>query len=137
MGNDTSLFQLIEYMLEEYPVRDGVSHPLEITLKQTVASPVGESFKNWLMWLLENGKIDLFADILKLLGRIDPAEIGDWYLDVVKAALESSSITIRDAAVFAIESWSVLFGDRKSLVLLQNHHEETPWLREYIERVCS
>ena len=134
--NDTSLFQFIEYMLGEYPVRDGVSHPLENTLKQTVASSVGESFKNWLMQLLENGKMDLFADLLQLLGRLDPTEIGDWYLEVTKVALESPSITVRDAAVSAIESWFVLFGDRKSLALLQSHHEETAWLREYIERLC-
>jgi len=134
MGNNASLFQLfIESMLRKYPVEYQVPHPLEDILKEFIAA-AGDSFRVWLLELLTDGNI-MFADLLKLLGRIDPAVIGDWYLSLTKCALEHPSDTIRSAAVSAIESWSELFGDKKSLALLQDHHEESPWLRERITQL--
>jgi len=112
------------------PVEDGVSHPSE----------------PWLARFLEqHGTMALYsemfegrlgaaraASLLRLLGRQKPQDPG-MREKILRAALASSSIEVRDAAVQAAELWE----DHTAIEVLRSHVEQTRWLADYINRVLQ
>jgi len=122
---------LIKSLIEDYPVEDGYSHPAEEILKEVIFED-NIAFKEWLLQLEKEDEA-LFAEVLRLLGRIEPTQIEDWYLEIAKIALANSNIEVRDAAVQAIELWAT----PKAFSLLREHCEQTSWLKEYIDRIIK
>ena len=122
---------LIKSLIEDYPVEDGYSHPAEEILKEVIFED-NIAFKEWLLQLEKENEA-LFAEVLRLLGRIEPTQIEDWYLEIAKIALANPNIEVRDAAVQAIELWAT----PKAFSLLREHCEQTSWLKEYIDRIIK
>ena len=71
-------------------------------------------------------------DLLRLLGRQEAKNVpSDWFSEVVRRALCSDEIQLRDAAVQAVEL--LQFDD--ALTILAEHKESSPWLADHMARV--
>lgn len=110
------------------PVEDGVNHPAEALLEA-----YWEEHPDHLPWseaLEEAARPSLFADFLRLAGRVRPSErkLRDRLLE---EGLASVSVEVRDAAAQAAELWA----DSSAAAALARHREDVPWLADYIERV--
>ncbi|HVQ74449.1 MAG TPA: hypothetical protein VMT79_02815 [Candidatus Binatia bacterium] len=116
--------------VEQEPVEDGVSHPAEPWVARLLHQYGAAQFH---AEMFEKGRsAPLVASLLRLLGRQKP-EPSDVRDRILGAALASSSIEIRDAAVQAAELW----GDRTAIDMLRGHVEENQWLADYIGRVLE
>lgn len=116
--------------IEQEPVEDGVLHPAEPRLAEFLrqygaATLYAEMFEG-------RRSATLVASLLRLLGRrkLENARLRE---EILRAALASSSIEVRDAAVQAAELWE----DPTAIELLRNHTEQNPWLADYIGRVLQ
>ena len=119
-------------LLAAEPVEDGFTHPAEGLLEQTLRTDADAAVR-WIESLLSDPQNAPVAEVLKCFGRIDTALLDDKILRVFRKALAHNDIEIRDAAVQALELW----GSSNAISLLKEQldYEQTPWLREYIERV--
>jgi hypothetical protein len=116
--------------IEQEPVEDGVSHPAEPWLARflqqySATALYSETFEG------RHGAVRA-ASLLRLLGRQKPENPGVRE-KILRAALASSSIEVRDAAVQAVELWE----DRTAIEVLRSHVEQTRWLADYINRVLQ
>lgn len=126
------LRQQIWSRLDEEPLEDGVTHSAEKVVAEALAGPTGQlsAFAR----LLETERSPEFsASMLRLAGRVGRAAGRDWRGELVKSALNSSSTTLREAAVEAIEQWE----DAELLPLLRAHTESVSWLKAYIDDVIE
>lgn len=118
---------------EDLPLEDGMNHPAELTIDEAMQSADRQRIYEWLGELVVDIDRPKFAaSVLRCLGRRQPGTSA-WRLGIVRTALATDDLEIRDAAVQAAESW----GDKKVRNVLQNHTETTPWLRDYIEDVIE
>lgn len=115
-------------VLASEPVEDGRNHPAEVLLRG-----YWEEHPDHLSWseALEGAeRPGLFADFLRLAGRVRPS--GKNLRDrILEDGLASASVEVRDAAVQAAELWA----DSSAAAALARHHEDVPWLADYIDRV--
>lgn len=133
------------------PIEDCVSHPAEQIVQREAEllrkAPPG----HLLGWLVEEGG-EFAASVLACLGRCDVPNFGvldvpvialgegdahaatdavSWRLALVRSALKSPDIRVRDSAVQAVENWE----SEALLAAFESHEEPVPWLREYIAGV--
>jgi hypothetical protein len=131
---DSTFYQVearIRAVLEADPVEDGYTHPAEILLEEVVRDR-GQAAGDWLISVISGRRWNwsLAAGLLRLLSRQKPLTEA-WRLCVIRSALSSPDIELRDAGVQAAESWE----DPGTVELLQKHREPCTWLADYIERV--
>jgi len=131
---DSTFYQVedrIRALLEADPVEDGYTHPAEILLEEIVRD-WGQAAGDWLISVISDRRWNrsLAAGLLRLLSRQTPLSEA-WRLGVIRSALSSPDIELRDAGVQAAESWE----DPDTVELLQKHREPCTWLADYIERV--
>ena len=113
------------------PVEDGFQHPVEALLIKALLEHQEETI-DWLYELLKyENNASIVASILKCLGRLDLEVCKDWGFDIVRRALNHKDVEVRDAAAQSLELW----GTTKASHLLKKHHDDVPWLQDYIERV--
>lgn len=119
-------------ILETEPVADGYDHIGEVMLAELIDEH-GFEVGEWLASsMFEEGEEPYHASILQLLGRIRP--FGHvWRVIIVKRALQSKNLLMRDAAIQAAELWE----DPEVLSILRQHHEEYQWLRDYLNKVIQ
>lgn len=113
--------------IEAEPVEDGVNHPGEQVIAETIA---GYEVEGFVTAVLEITPSSQQASILQLLGRV-PVRNASLRRRIIEAGLSSSDVQIRDAAVQAVESWEE--GD--CIDLLRHHEEPVKWLDNYIQNV--
>lgn len=116
--------------IEQEPVEDGVSHPAEPWLAGFLRQYGATAL--YVEMFERRRSATLVASLLRLLGRQKP-ENPQMREQILRAALASSSIEVRDAAVQAAELWE----DRTAVELLRDHVEQNPWLADYIGRVLQ
>jgi hypothetical protein len=115
-------------LVEAEPVEDGMTHPAESVMREFVKHHGASGFYDATFGA---GLRDAYiADLLRLLGRVKVGNVTP-YLPVLRTALASSSLEVRDAAVQVIESWERPEG----ATLLKEHLEHSPWLADHIARV--
>ena len=121
----------IRAALETDPVEDGYTHPAEVFLEGIVRDKGGAA-GDWLIGVISGQRWNrsLAAGLLRLLSRQKPLTAA-WRLHVIRLALSSPDIELRDAGIQAAESWE----DRGAVELLQKHKEPCTWLADYIKRV--
>lgn len=118
---------------DETFIEDGVSHPAEQILDEALHSAHSEFALSWLRALFLNVDRPLFtSSVLRCLGRRQPGN-DEWRAEIVRLAIESNDVEVRDAAVQAAESW----GGSEIRSVLQRHTEEITWLRTYINEVVE
>jgi hypothetical protein len=116
--------------LQQEPVIDGFNHP-----GQPILVKVFENYPNAAaQWIQDHiarpSRPSTAADVLKLLCRFKP-HTPVWRRDIVAAALESTSVEVRDAAIQAVESWA----EPELLALLRVHSDTGPWLADYAAQI--
>jgi hypothetical protein len=122
-------------VLEDEPVQDGIAHPCELILVDSLdrhgaaaAEAVGDLFSSQL------GRPEISAGLLRLVGRMERYRLEPWATAIVNRAIKHQSTLLREAAVTAIENWEARdLGER----LLIDHADPVPWLQEYVEGVIG
>ncbi len=113
------------------PPEDGVVHQAEEIIEAALRSVPAEGVLEHLRRLvLDPGRPTLGAAVLRILGRLNAGSIA-WRKRIVRNALGSENVEIRDAAVQAAESWA----DPEVLEVLRGHDEQVAWLRRYVRDV--
>lgn len=118
--------------LDEEPVEDGVTHSAEKIVEEALTGSVG-CFDEFTRLLEMESSPEFSAALLRLAGRVGQTAGLDWRGELLKDALNSSSATLREAAVEAIEQWE----DAEFLPLLRAHTESVSWLKAYIDDVIE
>lgn len=111
------------------PVEDGINHPGEMTIREALQSMDGYPVLEWLKALsVDTAHPHVAASVLSCLGRQQHPGTARWRMEVVRKALSTNAVDIRDAAAQAAESW----GGPEMRDVLQEHTDPVPWLQEYI-----
>ena len=120
---------------EDTPLEDGMDHPAEYIIGNALRPRARRtSALQWLKSLSLNDQHPSFAaSILRCLGRQVRPGTSTWRTDLVRDALTSGNVEIRDAAAQAAELW----GDRKLVEVLLSHQEPVQWLSDYIRQVAD
>jgi hypothetical protein len=131
-----SLRRDLQMLIELEPLEDGVSHPIEQRLKdELMNNPSGAPeviqrlFDEW------SERPSFAAALLRCLGRLHPAIVGEWGLGLASNALSHRDVEVRDAAVSALELW----GGDGARRALQKYAEQEPvsWLARYMKQVVT
>lgn len=111
--------------LDECPVESGVPHRAEATLREVLLRGGGPR--------LLAAPVEYRYGLYRLLGRVAAADVPPNVEQFVLQGLEDPKITLRDAAVRALESW----GTRRALDAIDNHSsiEQVKWLADYCRAV--
>jgi len=111
------------------PVEDGINHPGEVTIREALQSIDGYPVLEWLKaFSVDTDHPHFAASVLSCLGRQQQPGTACWRMEVVRKALSTNAVAIRDAAAQAAESW----GGLEMRDVLQEHTDPVPWLQEYI-----
>ena len=111
-------------------VEDGYSHPAEAIIEEAFAVS-GEAAERWTESIVVSAGPASAAAVLKCLGRLDSPGSERWRVDLIRNALISPDVEVRDAAVQGAELW----GSEALAGVLKAHSEKVPWLADYIRRV--
>ena len=137
MPQDALLASLVNRLwaaFEAEPLEDGVSHPAEDAIIETLdelGSPRAlECFRDI---SLDMDNPAFAASVLRCLGRQADLGTEEWRIGLVRAALGAGDVEVRDAATQAAESW----GDFGMIAVLEAHDEPLAWLKDYIDAVVD
>jgi hypothetical protein len=114
------------------PLRDGYSHPAAVLLEDYIMRHPNAAGDISSM-LQSNAERSLFvSDTIRLLAHFLPFT-PEWRAQIVAMGLASPSVSVRDAAIQAVEIW-----DEPLLIgILQRHREPEPWLATYQMKLLS
>ena len=116
------------------PVEAGMEHEAEHTLSKALSTHSGEDILDWIAeFCTDVQRPSLSASILLCLANLPKPGSTGWRVNLIRHALETGHIEIKDAAVQAVELW----GDHDLAKVLASHQEDVPWLRKYIEAVVD
>lgn len=111
------------------PVEDGIDHPGEVMIREALQSMDGYPVLEWLkMFSADTANPHFAASVLRCLGRQQRLGTASWRIEVIRKALSTDAVDLRDAAAQAAECW----GGLEMQDILQEHTDPVPWLREYI-----
>ena len=111
------------------PVEDGIDHPGEVMIREALQSMDGYPVLEWLkMFSADTANPHFAASVLRCLGRQQRLGTASWRIEVIRKALSTDAVDLRDAAAQAAECW----GGLEMRDVLQEHTDPVPWLREYI-----
>lgn len=120
---------------EDAPLEDGMDHPADEIIGNALRT---KRYKKIVLQCLRSLSLDVehasfAASVLRCLGRQVRPGTTSWRAELVRDALVSGDVEIRDAAAQAAESW----GDQDIIEVLISHQEPVPWLRDYIREVAD
>ena len=119
---------------EADPLEDGICHPAEEIIGQALQSGECPDVLAWLRALcLDTAQPSFAASVLRCLGRQSDPGSDKWRAGLVRAALATDDVEIRDAAVQAGELW----GGPNLIDVLNAHSEPVTWLQDYIHDVID
>jgi hypothetical protein len=114
---------------EEFEVEDGYEHPAERLMESALRQ--NPETKSTLLGLFRDPYFRHRTALLRCIGRL-PAEIaGTWGIGMVAEALQDSDLTLRDAALRAIEHWETA----EAMTLIRDYRDPHPWLEQYVGRI--
>lgn len=130
----TRLVHKLHAAFEIEPLEDGMHHKAEVIIEQALQSGEDERILEWLREFTSDDTQPVFAaSVLRCLGRQEYLGTSSWRSALLRDALASDDVEIRDAAVQAAELW----GDQEILPVLKSHSEPEPWLQDYISDVID
>lgn len=125
------LAQDLNHAFAVEPLEDGWTHPAEDIVAESLRQPRAQE---WLHgFCVGPARSADAASVLLCLGRLDSPGDLVWRVRLVREALATDDVDLRDAAVQAAESW----GDRELGYILRRHEDGVPWLHEYVENVIE
>ena len=119
---------------EDEPFESGMDHPADQIIEDALRFSRDERILEQFSALcLEIERPSFASSILHCLGR--QTDIGNtaWRAGLLRDALATDQIEIRDAAVHAAEYW----GGTEIVDVLMSHNEPEPWLRDYVREVIG
>ena len=123
----------IERLIDLEPVANGYFHPIEDVLKHLFNEDTNIAAEMLGNIIANEKKGLLAAAIIKCISRIESENIKKIGTRLAGSALKQKDTEVRDAAVQALESW----GNRDAVIILKQHDEKVPWLKEYIDGVIE
>ena len=128
------LFHELQADFVAEPVEAGMAHEAERTLSRALSNDSNKDPLDWLMEFCTDVDRPSFASsILRCLANLDNPGTTNWRVNLVRDALHTGNVDIKEAAVQAVEHW----GESQLVNVLSSHQEDVPWLREYIEGVID
>ena len=119
---------------EDEPFENGMDHPADQIIEDALRSAGDERILEQLGALcLDIERPSFASSILRCLGRQTDIGNASWRSGLVRDALATDDIEIRDAAVHAAEFW----GGTEIVDALISHNEPVPWLQDYIREVVD
>ena len=116
------------------PLEDGMTHPAEHIIAETLGSEDQDDVLEWLGTLCLGSTGPTFAaSVFLCVARQSEIGTSNWRAKLVRNGLEVNDVEIRDAAAQAAELW----GDPAVRDVLTAHSEAVPWLRDYIRSVVD
>ena len=132
----SQLRDLLYSSFESEPLEDGIDHPAEDIIGNTIQSTGHDRVFDWLYRICIDTEHPTFsASVLRCLGRqILPGTVL-WRSELVRKALEIDDVQIRDAALQAAEFW----GGLELQIVLKTKVQTEPihWLRNYMQDVIE
>ena len=120
--------------LEAEPFENGMDHPADQIIENALRSTRDERILEQFGGLcLDIERPSFASSILRCLGRQTNIGNAAWRAGLVRDALATADIEIRDAAVQAAESW----GGAEIVNILIAHNEPEPWLRDCIPEIID
>lgn len=121
------------HALDEQALESGYSHSSERIIEGAIRE-LGENATGWFKTIVQNKVKGVnAADVLRLLGRRENLFSVEWRCSIIREALESPDVDLRDAAIEAVEVWR----DNEFVPILSKHIEPVGWLSDYIKKVLS
>ena len=116
------------------PFEDGMNHPADQIIENVLRSSGSQGILDWLSaFSLDMERPNFASSVLRCLGRQAHIGTAAWRAELVRNALATDDIEIRDAAVQAAESW----GGSGMVNVLRSHSEPESWLQEYILEIVD
>ena len=116
------------------PVEDGINHPGEVTVREALQSVDEYPVLEWLkMFSVDTAHPHFAASVLRCLGRQQRPGTPLWRMEVIRKALATDVVDLRDAAAQAAESW----GGLEMRDVLQEHIDPVTWLQGYIMDILN
>ena len=124
----------LQACFEDEPLEDGMKHPGEQIINTALHSANPASAYAWLRDLSVGPRASVFAaDVMRCIGRQPLPGTNSWRAGLIRDALKSSHVELRDAAAQAADMW----GDAELGPVLRSHSERVPWLRSDIEDIIA
>lgn len=117
-------------LFEGEPLESGVEHAAESVLAHLVRTAPTIAMDVATRILADSEEL-VAPQLIRCVGRLVSARAEAVFMPMVKDALKSSEISMRDAAVRALEGW----GTPGAVHALAGYEEPVPWLRDYAVRV--
>ena len=119
---------------EATPLESCVAHPAEEIIDDALRTIPGGLAYDFLEEYCLNDENPVYgASVLRCLARLTKPGTAEWRAQIVRGALASANLEVRDNAMQAAESW----GDPGMVDILQAHEEPEPYLREYLQDVVA
>lgn len=121
---------------DEEIVEDGMYHPAEGIILDVLKNQDKKKALSWIRELiLDAARPDLAYSILICLTHQPPLGTTSWRVQLIRDALGSQDIGVRDAAAQAAESWAD--PDILPILKMQNAKEPVSWLQDYIKGIIE
>ena len=115
-------------------LEDGMDHPAEKIIDEVLSKQRDWDALPALREICLNKEQSAFAaSVLRCLCRNSRVGTNTWRSELIRDALKTDNLAIRDAAIQAAEHW----GGHRTLAVLKQHTEPTPWLRDYLQDVIK
>ena len=126
-----ALFNDLYRSFETEPFENGIGHAADQIIENTLAD--ARTLDWFTAFCVDESEPGFAASVLRCLGRQPEAGHPSWRNELIRTALQSSDVEIRDAAVQAAESW----GGQDIVDVLMSHDEPETWIRDYIQDVIE
>lgn len=125
----TSLRNKWWLMFDNDPLEDCFDHPVQTEIRHALESCDRSLILKWLFEFATDLKNPSFAiSMVRCIGRQEQIGDADWRASIVKTALSSDILEMRDEAIRAAEFWA----EPRLRELLAEHQEPVDWLRSYL-----
>ena len=115
--------------LDAEPLEPGMTHPAQAILAEALEGSVPSGILDAIRACCVSDEERVgAADLLRCLARLASPGTEEWRTDLIRDALSSDDLEVRDAALAAAEVWK----DRGMLRVLQSHREPSAFLRSEI-----
>lgn len=123
------LLEQVRMALDAEPLEAGMDHRAEEILADALEGSVPSAILDAIRACCVSDEERFgVADLLRCLARLASPGTEEWRTDLIRDALTSDNLEVRDAALEAADVWR----DRGLLRVLQSHREPTAFLREEI-----
>ena len=119
--------------LARAPIEDGVVHPAECAMSEMLEIDADAAAKRIedLFYRMSPNSSSMAAGLVYLLGRQPSDLVFPWAKEVALKAMQHSSAEVRDAGLYALDTWEDLTIGQILRAFIEQ--EQIAWLKKYAE----